>query len=275
MKIASYNTFATDLRSRGFEYALAHTEELGFDGVEALYLNQGLPSIDDVKRAKERFDAYGLEVVCYSVGVNLTPDKALLTEKELTHHANVAAALGSPFLHHTLATALRKTPELPTCEDIFDCVLSSAHRVAEYCATLGITCIYEPQGVYFNGVEGLERFFEEMKRNHDNIGILGDIGNPLFVDDDPIAVFRRFGDDIKHLHAKNYRILQADDPNRKTYHLTNGSYLLDTDLQSGVIDIPACFAELGAYPHAVSIEKDGTDEEIHSYIQYLRNITAE
>ena len=142
MKIASYNTFATDLRSRGFEYALAHTEELGFDGVEALYLNQGLPSIDDVKRAKERFDAYGLEVVCYSVGVNLTPDKALLTEKELIHHANVAAALGSPFLHHTLATALRKTPELPTYEDIFDCVLYTDAKVESCLHELFVIAAY-------------------------------------------------------------------------------------------------------------------------------------
>ena len=274
MKIASYNTFFSDLKARGFEYALAHTAALGFDGVEILHLGGPLYSVDDAKRAKERFDHYGLDVVCYSVGANLTPDRAPQAEADLLQHASLAAALGSPYLHHTLATALKKTADSPSYRDIFGSVLSSSKRVAEYCASLGLTCLYEPQGVYFNGIDGLGCFFEEMKRTHNNVGVCGDMGNPLFVFCDPVALFNRFQNDILHLHAKNYRVLPQRPTDCKSYPLSNGDFLMDTDLQSGAADLRACLSVLEKHPQAISIEKDGTDEEIGGYIAYLRSITV-
>lgn len=275
MKIASYNTFFSDLKLHGFEYALAHTAALGYDGVEILYLSGRLASLDDAKRARERFDAYGLDVVCYSVCVNLTPDRSAIAEAELRHHAALASILGSPYLHHTLACALRKSDNAPAYDDIFDHVLQTARRVADACAEQGLTCLYEPQGLYFNGIDGLGRFFTEIKRTHGNVGICGDMGNSLFVGCDPVSVFAHFKDDIRHLHAKNFLITSQNDPDHKCFPLQNGTWLCDVGFeQQGAVDLCGCLSALDKLPTAISIETDGTDEVIGAHIKYLRSITA-
>ncbi len=272
MKIASYNTFSEDFKKRGLEYALKHSAALGFEGVELIHIREPLPSLEEVKSAKKRFAAYGLDVVCYSVYANLSPMYAKENEETLIKNANIAATLGSPYLHHTLVPNLSKAEIAQSYDDLFDGVLSSALRVAEYCDKLGLVCLYEPQGVYFNGTEGLGKFFEEMKKRCGNVGICGDMGNPLFANCDPIDVFNVFKSDIKHLHAKNYLITDGKRDGFECYRTDSEKWLCDVALQDGSVDLAACTRSLDGYTGNLSIEKNGTDEEIKGFIQYIKTI---
>ena len=266
MKIASYNTFSSDVINHGLEYALNHTKDLGFDGIELIHIRGELPHIEAVKRARERFDAYDLPVVCYSVYADLS-----VTEQELMQHAQIAAAFGSPFLHHTLAPRLYFTPEAPDYDEIFDRIVDAAERIANYCATLGLTCLYEPQGIYFNGTDGLGRFFREMKRRCDNVGICADIGNPMFVHAEPTDIFSKFEKDIKHIHVKNYLISQEEKDGLECYQIGAKKWLCDVDIQHGNADIGACLSKLPHYNGFISIEKHSSDETVKGFIEYIKN----
>ena len=137
-------------------------------------------------------------MACYSVGTDLSTGDTAPIER-LKRHAEYAAILGSPYLHHTLFPVLSQREGAPTYAQVLPYVLEAAAQVAEHAATLGVTCLYEPQGLYFNGTEGLGHFFAEIKRICPNVGICADAGNPLFVHADPIALAKAFAKGIHFL----------------------------------------------------------------------------
>ena len=272
MKIASYSTFAADVRARGLEYALKRTVALGFEAVELIPSRRDpIPSPEAVREAKKRFAAYGLPVICYSAVADLSTGDPAAVEA-LKHHAQIAATLGSPYLHHTLFPALSPKADAPTYDEALPRVLDAAAQVADYAATLGLVCLYEPQGLYFNGIEGLGNFFTALKHRCPNVGICADAGNPLFVNADPIAIARHFAPHVRHVHVKNYALSKDEPAAAERYLLTENKWMGATALPEGKVDIPAF---LGAFPHYhgfVSLETNGTDEELTAAIAFLRSL---
>ena len=181
MNFTNYAQFHEDLKDRGIEYAVEHTVKMGFDSVEFLGLSKAAQEASDTSRL---LSSLGVGVTCFSVGINLLDTtKRTRAEHEayLFRCADAAAILGSPYLHHTLVLPLVLPKNAPALADIFSSIVNSAEKVANHCEKIGITCLYEPQGMYFNGA-GLELFYNEMKKRCKNIGICGDVGNSLFVD---------------------------------------------------------------------------------------------
>ena len=170
MNFSMYNKFSSTVKNQGIEFAAKTAKDLGFSSVE-LFDMAGADStptfcdVESAKRAKEVLERYGLSVSCYSVGANLVTidgevkrnDKAI---NDLLRYADIAKALGSPFLHHTLIVNLRLPDGAPTFEEVFMPVVSAASEIAVYCKDLGLTCIYEDQGMYFNGVKNFGRLYK-------------------------------------------------------------------------------------------------------------------
>ena len=254
--------FFRDIPQKGLTYAAEHTLALGFNAVE--FLCYTLSPDFDVKEAKEVLAAYGLPVSCFSVGITLyakEKEDMQRVEEALCRYGEIAAALGSPFLHHTLFLPLTLPADAPTYEEVAEPVLESVARIVRYCQGLGVTCLYEPQGMYFNG-EGFSRFFEELHRLYPSVGVCGDVGNPLFVDAAPEAIFLKHAKDIKHVHLKDYAV--ADTPFEKgTSYLTlGGRYLQTAVLGEGAVALDACVAALRqvGYTGAFSLETSGEDK---------------
>ena len=273
MKVASYTTFTKDVRAKGLEYALQHSAALGFDAIEVIPSRRDpVPTRAQVKAARSRFDAYGLPVVCYSAVADLYTDSAADVET-LKRHAEFAAVLGSPYLHHTLFHSLSQKENLPAYGEMLPRVVEAAARVADYAATLGITCLYEPQGLYFNGIEGLGQFFAEIKAHCPNVGICADAGNPLFVHCDPIALAHAFAKDVRHVHVKNYSFSKTEPTADERYLLKNGEWLGAAPLDRGDIHILTFLNALPDYNGPVSLEWHASDDEIKAAIAYLRNLS--
>lgn len=271
MKFANYAQFNEDRRIRGIEYAAEHTVELGFEAVEFLGLSN---ASGESSKAAELLSSLGLSVSCFSQGINLL-DTTQCTRAEHEEHlfrcADAAAELGSPYLHHTLVLPLALPSNAPTFEDIFHGIVNSAEKVANYCEKLGIVCLYEPQGMYFNGT-GLEIFYGEMKKRCGNVGICGDVGNSLFVDYSPNLVFEKFASDIKHIHLKDYYVYEAPRENVKNYKTLRGKYLNDAELGAGAVDIPYCVQKLKevGYVGDYAFEIICDDETMKNAINYFK-----
>ena len=265
MKFTNYYIFKDDLDAHGIEYAAEHTCKLGFDSVEFLDFYSDdepiLPDRVDIDETRRTLDKYGLDVSCYSVGINILELGREKSVDILMKHAKAAAKLGSPFLHHTLVFPLTLPENAPSYEEILDTVVDSARVVADGCAELGITCIYEPQGMYFNG-EGFSRFFEELHRLYPSVGVCGDVGNPLFVDAAPEAIFLKHAKDIKHVHLKDYAVADAPFEKGTSYLTLGGRYLQTAVLGEGAVALDACVAALRqvGYTGAFSLETSGEDE---------------
>ncbi len=204
MRFTMYDQFTELVRVRGTESAAEYAVAHGFSAVEFLgTVHPPYASVAEAKEARRVLEAHGLSVSCYSVGTTLYGAPA--EEKRLLCHADIAAALGSPFLHHTLHCALTRPPDAPAFETVLEDVLPRAARVAAHAAGVGLTCLYEEQGMYFNGVKNFGSFFRRMQALADNVGVCADLGNILFADESATDFVRAFAQDTRHVHIKDYR----------------------------------------------------------------------
>ena len=270
MKFSMYARFSEILRQEGAEAAARRAVELGFTSVEPLdyYLEGKEPLIGSEEEARRLHDAlsrHGLTTACYSVGINLwragmTPDTVTPAEEALLHHARMAAALGSPFLHHTFLIGV--PPHVLTMDEVLTLLAPVAIRVAKYAHSLGLTCIYEGQGMYVNGVEGFGAFLAAVKRECPYVGVCGDIGNPLFVDEDPLLFFRAFAPEIRHVHLKDYLTVDAHEEKETPWTTRGGTLLRETVIGKGIIDYPACLSVLRevGYEGVFSLENNHPED---------------
>lgn len=259
VKYSFYMYFTEMLVRDGAQKTAEYARAMGFSSVEMLESIGRDTLIPDIKTAEEIrrvFAEYDLTFACYSVGCDVYGNPA--SEDALVRHAELAAALGCPYLHHTLKTGLKMTADSPETDAVLEEVTAAAIRIANRAKPLGVTCIYEDQGMYANGIENFGRFYREVHRVCDNTGVCGDFGNILFVDEDPAAFLSAFASDILHVHVKDYLRKNFSDviPTGGWYPTKHGQYLRDTTVGAGIIDIPACMKVLhdAGYNGAYALE---------------------
>ncbi len=273
MKFTNYTQFYRDRDGQGIVYAARHTRSLGFDGVE--YFTRAPAELWRTAKEERRvLDGHALGVSCYSVLVGLYSDDPRTVEEQMARHLEAAAILGSPYVHHTLFPPYSMKGVTASYGEVFAGVIDLAERIAKRCEALGMVCLYEPQGVYFNGIDGLSRIYSELKERGCRIGICGDFGNSFFVDVDPKDIFDRFAAEIRHVHVKDYRLTHEIDPAKRVYESLSGRYIYDTEVGTGAVDFTHGFRALQAvgYDGAVSFEIEGSDEELRGAMALIRGL---
>lgn len=261
--LSFYTGFMEMAREKGMEKTALWTAEKGFSSVEVLEIpsnreNFLAKNVKEALHVQQVLKENGLHVSCLSAALNLWEEKNGV--EDLERMMEIVAALGSPFLHHMLISWLFYPEGAPSYEEALPIILEKAHKVAETAKSYGLTCLYEGQGLYFNGVKGVKPFLEAMKKDHDNVGIVGDMGNPLFAGCDPKDFIAAFAEDIKHVHLKDYTIRTFDENPGRPYLATesgkSGIYVLDQLPGDGDIDLVSCMQSLKAvgYQGAYSIE---------------------
>ncbi len=266
LQFTMYSDFFRLLRTDGIEAATSTAARAGFSSVETLEI--GAPSlIPDEERARHAraiLDAHGLSLACYSIVLDLLPlsptdfhEQEVLSVAEAA--ARIAHILGAPYVHHTLIPNLDpvKHGVRPPFEAIFEELIERAARVAEICNRLGITVLYEPQGFFVNGVRNFGLFYREMQRRGYDVGVCGDIGNVLFIDDSPVEFYRAFAAEFRHVHLKDYRTLTPDEaPPRGSLASLGGTVYAPVPIGQGVIDYETCaqLLQTAGYRAAFALE---------------------
>lgn len=268
MDVSMYSKFYLAVKEQGIERAAEYAKRLGFSSVEFFDFAsknwvKTVADVETAKRFRNVLENCGLHTACYSVAVCLyDPDSAdginHDAEQLLMQYAEYAAALGSPFLHHTITLSTDQAP-LPYNE-MLTTLLPAVVRVAKYAASLGIRCIYEDQGLYFNGVKGFGDFYRAVKAEEPTVGICGDIGNVLFVDESPVDFFREFASEFAHVHLKDYIDCAPDEVGAcKT---RGGRIIRDTVIGQGFIDTVTCLNLLkeSGYTGAIALENSHRED---------------
>ena len=208
-----FTGFCNNIDKYGIEAAAKYAKDCGFDGVEFFYMARdpkNVPDIEEARKYKEVLDRVGLEVPCVSVGVTLVrndnPEKICQSDLDgLLRALDFAAAVGAKYLHHTLILTLEKENlEGLTYDGVFPLVMEAAKIAANKAAQLGITVLYEPQGAFFNGEEGFDKFYTEIKKYCKNVGVCGDVANTCWVSEFPYSFIEKYSSEIYHAHLKDY-----------------------------------------------------------------------
>ena len=259
----------------GIDYAV----KTGFDALEPFPGREISGDLNNMLEGAKRIREYAAEknirLSCFSECVDIvTASKADATMGVLKDHAKVTAELGIPYLHHTI---------LPACAHVcndgkkFDELLKIAAKniteIYDYAEALGVKVVYEDQGFTFNGCERFERLLNAVDRD---IRVVADLGNILFVDEDPVDFVGRFAPYIVHVHIKDYirKPAMANDPGKEYWSKTRGgNKLRGTIVGHGCIDFVTCCRTLIAsgYTGSFSLEYCGLEETWSGREQSMRN----
>lgn len=282
-----YSNFTDTVKKEGIVKAAETAASLGFDSVEFLDMqsrNAIIPDRETAKKYRRVLENHGLTVSCFSFGISILDpaDPSIDTENavdRLLHSAEMAALVGSPYLHHTLILNLRYSPEAyeKDFKAVTERLLPHVCRIADRCSEFGITALYEPQGFYVNGKERFPEFYRAVKEKCPDVGICGDIGNPYFSDWRGEDFVTEMASEIRHVHLKDYKLYSAYTlpDGVKAYTSMNGTSLQPVLMGKGDIDIPYCLDTLkkAGYNGALAFESEyRSSEEIAEDVKYIRSV---
>jgi sugar phosphate isomerase/epimerase len=193
-------------------------------------------------------------------------------ERELCEIVDYAVAIGAKLFHHTLMPYLRLDLCTAKYEEIFPKVLDVERKIVKYCSERGLNCIFEPQGLYFNGVDGLSKIIYALREEFPEVGLCADLGNSIDVDCDPVDVMKALGGLAKHVHIKDYIVSDESLGRRGEIRSPAGKYLNEVLPGEGELRLVECLQILKAsgYDGRIALEYLGDDETILKSMEYIK-----
>lgn len=216
----------------------------GFGAIEP-FPTEDLDTVEQARELGKYIRGAGLSVSCFSTCAELLGPEGAENVRLMRRRIDMAAAMGAPYFHHTIhpQLTLPRAGELSYLQALQQAV-PELRELCAYAADRGVLCVYEDQGLYFNGCEGMRRLTEAL--DGAPFGLVADLGNILFVDEQPEDYIGAFSSRIVHVHCKDYLRKPGSEPcpGKGWYVTRHGDYLRDTICGHGAVNFPACFRVL-------------------------------
>lgn len=256
---------------------VAKAKELGFDAVEFIDID-GAPDVEvqkeNARKIRQEADRVGIEINAYTIGARLYNDFEDETEKEverLKGQVDVAKILGVKVMRHDVCYELGKTGNGRSFDLMLPFIAANARQVTEYAAALGIKTCVENHGFIAQDSDRVERLFNAV--NHDNFGLLVDIGNFICVDENPTLAVSRVAPYAIHAHAKDMNV-RPEPVGCCNIMTRGGNYFGGTVIGEGDIPVKKCLKILKAagYDGFLSVEYEGAEDCINGISRGLTNL---
>ncbi|MBQ7822263.1 MAG: sugar phosphate isomerase/epimerase [Clostridia bacterium] len=240
--------------------------ELGITGIDYIDIDGATQQdrLDNAKLIRAEAEKYGIEIVAYTIGANLFTGNAESDDaemKKLIDKLDVAEALGASLMRHDMTSALTGKGDGRSFDLMIPTLAERARRVTEIAASKGIRTCTENHGFISQDAERIERLYNAI--NHENFGLLIDIGNFACVDDDSVKAVSRLAPYAFHIHAKDFHKRTFEQGPAEGYFETRGcNYLAGCAIGEGDIPVAQCMAIIkkAGYDGWVTIEYEGGND---------------
>ncbi|NLM76963.1 MAG: sugar phosphate isomerase/epimerase [Ruminococcaceae bacterium] len=253
-------------------------KEIGFEAME--FIDLPVPEGEDImafaRKVAERCAASDIKIVQYSPHADflLGSNKDPWAEAErIKKQIDVAEVLGAFGVRHDHAWRF-EDPRRQNYTDALNVIVDPIRSVAEYGAAKGIRTMSENHGRMFQNGKVMEELVRAV--NHDNYGILLDIGNNVTVDADPLEGVAIMAPYCMHVHAKDFFTRPGHYPNPgdgwgRTKH---GNFFRGTIFGQGILNMPQTFRILqeANYDGYVSLEFEGSEYAFFAVETGYKNI---
>jgi len=277
VSVSSYS-FSQQFRSGRMTQldCVAKAKEIGFDAIEFTdIVGENLDQQKEyAKKIREEADRVGIEINAYTIGANLyqpTPEAQAAEIQRLKGQVDVAAILGAKVMRHDVCYSLGKTGNSRSFGLMLPTIAEGARQVTAYAETLGIKTCTENHGYIAQDSYRVEQLFNAV--NHDNYGLLVDIGNFICVDEDPALAVSRVAPYAVHVHLKD--MLVRPEPVGPICNATRGgNYFAGTVVGEGDIPVKRCLKILkqAGYDGIVSLEYEGSEDCLTGIARGLANV---
>ena len=255
---------------------VAKAKEMGFDAIEFTDITGD--SLDEqkamAKKIKDEADRVGIDINAYTIGANLYHESDEDSEKEIERlkgQLDVAKILGAKVMRHDVCYTLGKRGNARSFDLMLPTIAKNARRVTEYAETLGIRTCTENHGFIAQDSDRVEKLFNTV--DHDNYGLLVDVGNFLCVDEDPIHAVSRVAPYAVHAHVKDF-IYFDEAVEGRTIMTRGANYIAGAVIGEGVVPVRQCLKILkrANYDGYVSVEYEGREDCIAGIERGLANL---
>ena len=255
----------------------AKAKEMGFDAIEFIDID-GAPDLELQKKNAEAIkaaaDKAGIEINAYTIGANLYKDTKEEMDAEverLKGQLEIAKILGVTVMRHDACWSLGKKGASRSFDLMLPFIAENARKVTEKAETLGIRTCTENHGYIAQDSDRMERLFNAV--NHDNYGLLVDIGNFICADEDPTKAVSRVAPYAIHVHLKD--MLVRPEPTGSCRNMTRGgNYFCGTVVGEGDVPVKKCLRILkrAGYDGYVSLEYEGVEDCMAGIARGLANV---
>ncbi|MBQ8813415.1 MAG: sugar phosphate isomerase/epimerase [Lachnospiraceae bacterium] len=238
--------------------------DMGFEAIEYTDLPKDEPEnrIALAKQIKAEAAICGLELSAYVVGGNLLceTDEAQRVEIErLKGELDIAKVLGVKLFRYDV---VRRLPLRRSFESVLEGVVPAMRQIADYGQSLGIMTMIENHGYAFQDYDRVEKIYHAV--NHENFGLLLDIGNFLCADQDNVMCVSRLAHLACHVHLKDFDILDyySGESAENCFKTRACNLLRGTAVGHGAAKTAQCLSilkEVG-YDGYVDIEFEGPED---------------
>lgn len=256
---------------------VAKAKELGFDAIEFIDLD-GAPDLElqkeNARKIRAEADRLGMEINAYTIGACLYQESAETMEAEVQHlkgQLEVAQILGAKLMRHDVCYQLGKAGNSRSFDLMLPTIAENARKVTQYAQTLGIRTCTENHGFIAQDSDRVERLFNAV--NHDNYGLLVDIGNFVCADESPASAVSRVAPYAIHVHVKDMAVREY--PVGNCCNQTRGcNYFGGTVVGEGDVPIEKCLRILkrAGYEGFLSIEYEAAEDCIAGIARGLKNL---
>lgn len=274
MKIALYTPPFTNMTS--YYEMVDVAKKYGIKYMETITLMElSDPDVEFAKKLYEYASERGIAFSCVSVYANVSIESFDADVTRLKGFVDVAKALHSPYIHHTIVPEYESFANISDNLDaLYENGVKAVKEISSYAKSQGITALYEPQGYLFNGVKTLEKLTSEVK----DVGLVGDFGNVFFVDERITPILKAFPDKIKNVHLKDYLVVESAS---ECCTSKFGTHFIDRPLGCGEVDFEEAFTALReiGYDGCVALEaaccSENEEEEFVANLEFMKKLGCE
>ena len=253
-------------------------KELGFDAIEFTNLTppDGCTQEEFALKCREKAREVGIEIVSYTVGANLLQETDELLEEEIKRlkgQIDIAHILGVSKMRHD---AFFKLIKYRTFYNALAEVAGACRILTEYAQKKGIRTMVENHGFVCQDSIRVEQLVAAV--NHENFGLLVDMGNFICADEDPVIAVSRVAPYAFHAHTKDMKVFGFKHTDGDAHQTRACNKWIGTATGYGDVPIEQCIAILkrAGYDDVFSVEFEGPEDCIEALadsLAYLRSLT--
>lgn len=232
-------------------------EYTGFDDFETQEERCAL-----AEKIKAEAKKQGLEISAYVIGAKLlqeTSEQVRAEVERIKRQLDVASVLGAPNFRFDV---LAKLPLHRSFDSVLEEFVPSIREIADYGQSLGIKTMIENHGYAFQDCDRVEKTYNAV--NHENFGLLIDIGNFLCADEDNVRCVSNLANLASHVHLKDMVKIDyySEESKEGCFSTRCGNYLKGVAVGAGDAKTAQCLTILrnAGYDGYVNIEYEGHED---------------
>jgi sugar phosphate isomerase/epimerase len=175
-------------------------------------------------------------------------------------------------MRHDVCYKLGKTGLSRSFDLMLPNIRENILRVTEYAAKSGVKTCVENHGYIAQDSDRMERLFNAV--NHENFGLLVDIGNFVCVDENPITAVSRLAPYAIHVHIKDMIVSPGGAHDPGTSQTRGCNYFRGTVAGQGSVPVKQCIKILkrAGYDGDYTLEFEGPEDCIYGISKGFDNL---